>query len=144
MSEKDAELLDAPALSVKQPWAELILLGRKRLELRTWSTPYRGPVWLHTGGSPDGRAIAHFRMPKLFSGGYVGLVHLEDVVPLNSSRWEEWRYLHLDPGRDKLGLLGFLLTRPRRLANPIAARGALKLFNVPAETAVALVRRLVQ
>lgn len=38
-------------LSVRQPWASLIASGRKRLELRTWSTSYRGPVLILAGGA---------------------------------------------------------------------------------------------
>ena len=33
---------DMKALSIRQPWAELILQGRKTIELRTWKTSYRG------------------------------------------------------------------------------------------------------
>ena len=32
------------ALSIRQPWAELIMQGRKTLELRTWRTNYRGAL----------------------------------------------------------------------------------------------------
>ena len=32
------------ALSVKQPWAELIASGKKKLEVRSWTTEYRGPL----------------------------------------------------------------------------------------------------
>ncbi|HEX4150306.1 MAG TPA: ASCH domain-containing protein [Pirellulales bacterium] len=35
------------ALSVRQPWCELILLGRKTIECRTRPTNIRGPVWLY-------------------------------------------------------------------------------------------------
>jgi hypothetical protein len=35
------------ALSVRQPWAELILLGRKTIECRSRPTTIRGPVWLY-------------------------------------------------------------------------------------------------
>jgi len=31
-------------LTVQQPWADLIADGRKTLELRSWTTKYRGPV----------------------------------------------------------------------------------------------------
>lgn len=36
-------------LSVKQPWASLIASGRKTVELRSWSTKYRGPVLILAG-----------------------------------------------------------------------------------------------
>lgn len=32
------------ALSVKQPYADLIACGRKTIETRTWKTNYRGPL----------------------------------------------------------------------------------------------------
>ena len=32
------------ALSVKDPWAELIRSGQKMIETRTWNTKYRGPL----------------------------------------------------------------------------------------------------
>lgn len=32
------------AICIQQPWASLILDGRKTLEVRTWTTRYRGPV----------------------------------------------------------------------------------------------------
>ena len=32
------------ALSVPQPWAEVIARGEKTIEVRTWSTKHRGPA----------------------------------------------------------------------------------------------------
>ena len=32
------------AISLKQPWANLIAAGKKTIETRTWNTRYRGPV----------------------------------------------------------------------------------------------------
>lgn len=40
-------------LSIRQPWAELILSGKKPIEYRTWTTDYRGPVLLHAGAARD-------------------------------------------------------------------------------------------
>lgn len=39
------------ALSLIQPWASLIALGEKRIETRSWSTPYRGPLAIHASTS---------------------------------------------------------------------------------------------
>lgn len=38
-------------LSIKQPWASLIVLGVKRFEIRSWSTDYRGPLLIHASSS---------------------------------------------------------------------------------------------
>ena len=35
------------ALSIRQPWAWAILYAGKRIENRTWSTNYRGPLLIH-------------------------------------------------------------------------------------------------
>ena len=35
------------ALTVKQPWASLLVAGIKTVENRTWTTKYRGPLAIH-------------------------------------------------------------------------------------------------
>jgi hypothetical protein len=35
------------ALSLWQPWASAVVLGRKELETRSWMTPHRGPLLIH-------------------------------------------------------------------------------------------------
>jgi hypothetical protein len=45
------------ALSLKQPFAELILLGRKKIELRKWNTHFRGEFLIHTSKIPDRKAM---------------------------------------------------------------------------------------
>jgi hypothetical protein len=43
------------ALSLWQPWATLVALGVKKLETRSWSTTYRGPLAIHaTATMPKG------------------------------------------------------------------------------------------
>lgn len=40
------------ALSVKQPWANMIAAGKKTIETRTWVTKYRGPLLIVSSRSP--------------------------------------------------------------------------------------------
>ena len=40
-------------LSIKQPWADLIASGEKSIEVRSWTTPYRGPVLIAAGARPS-------------------------------------------------------------------------------------------
>lgn len=35
------------ALSIRQPWAHLIIHGGKRIENRSWNTKHRGPIFIH-------------------------------------------------------------------------------------------------
>lgn len=34
-------------LTLTQPWATLVAIGAKKLETRSWATPYRGPLAIH-------------------------------------------------------------------------------------------------
>ena len=45
-------------LSVRWPWIELIRLGLKPIENRTWATPYRGPLQLHASKTTSFRELA--------------------------------------------------------------------------------------
>lgn len=45
------------ALTVRQPFAELIAQRRKRLELRCWSTEYRGPLIICAGQQWHDRGV---------------------------------------------------------------------------------------
>jgi activating signal cointegrator 1 len=35
------------ALTLTQPWASLVAIGAKKIETRSWSTDYRGPLAIH-------------------------------------------------------------------------------------------------
>ncbi len=40
-------------LSIKQPFAELIIQGRKKIELRKWNTKFRGDFLIYASKNPD-------------------------------------------------------------------------------------------
>jgi hypothetical protein len=40
------------ALSLKQPFATLLVNGKKRIEIRTWNTNYRGRFWVQASKTP--------------------------------------------------------------------------------------------
>ena len=40
------------AISIKEPWASLILSGKKTIETRTWSTKHRGKILLCASKKP--------------------------------------------------------------------------------------------
>lgn len=42
------------ALSIRQPWASMILRGRKTIETRTWPTRYRGDMLIVSSARPAG------------------------------------------------------------------------------------------
>ena len=73
------------ALSIKQPWAALIVAGLKSIEVRTWPTRRQGPVLIHASKIPDDRpeGWALVQTPEVqalteLRGGILGLASLVD------------------------------------------------------------------
>ena len=60
------------ALSVKQPWANLIASGLKTIETRTWATAYRGPLLIVSSKRPN--------IPP--AGSAVAIAELVDCRPM--------------------------------------------------------------
>ena len=117
------------AISVKQPWAELIASGRKTIELRTWSRAYRGELLIVSGLRFDARG-AHFDVdgPR---GVAVCVVELVDVRPATFGDSQAACFgVDVDAFiRADKTLFAWALANPRRVA-PAPVRGALGLFNV--------------
>jgi hypothetical protein len=126
------------ALSIRQPWAELILQTRKTIELRPWDTDYRGPLWLHAGKAADLDLDRSFRVSDPPRGAFVGRITLADISPIDAQRWERWRGQHLGSGHYQPGLFAWNLSSAERLRKPVPAPGKLGLFEVDE----ALARRL--
>lgn len=68
------------ALSIRQPWASLIASGRKTVELRSWTTKYRGPV-LILAGTGIWRGTEHPIGPRGVALCVVDLVDVRAVTP---------------------------------------------------------------
>ena len=66
-------------LSLKQPFAELILQGRKKIELRKWNTQFLGEFLIHSSKIPDDKAMKKFGFENLPCGFILGKANLVDV-----------------------------------------------------------------
>ena len=73
-------------LTIKQPWATLIMQGYKRFEFRSWQTKYRGDLLIHAGKGIDKEAIKRLEkyLPKeLLTGKILGKVTLVDCIKMS-------------------------------------------------------------
>ena len=113
------------ALSIRQPWAWLIVNGYKDIENRDWPTRYRGPVLIHAGKTMtnddyDDAAYHAFKLgldvpdrSDLERGGVVGRAIITDCVDASDSPWFFGRYGFVLAKQEKLpfmplkGQLGF-------------------------------------
>lgn len=123
------------ALSIRQPWAWLILNAGKDVENRQWRTRFRGRILIHAGKgmtrdeyedaldfaaravSPDQESIEVPPREALERGGIVGAVDIVDCVDRSDSPWF-------------VGDYGFVLRNPQVLQfRPW--RGELGFFEMP-------------
>lgn len=95
------------ALTLKQPWADKILTGQKKVEVRTWRPSYRGELVITSSKKPEGDR----------SGITICKVELVEVVPFRELTTEQkystaipeskWKYFN--------GYYGWILRNPRPL-----------------------------
>lgn len=122
---REAAGYPAYALSIRQPWAWLIVHAGKDIENRSWPTRFRGPVLIHAGkawGREEREAreyvIDKMRIyipEKLPLGGIVGRAEIVDCVEQSDSPWF-------------FGPYGFVLRRAHDLTFA-PCRGALGFFK---------------
>lgn len=123
-----------PALSIRQPWAWLIVHGHKDIDNRDWSTSFRGQLLVHAGLTmtrayydqvteelgnasmlPAGGLPSYEDLPR---GGLVGWTRITDCVEHSNSKWKQE------------GRFGFVLSDSRPMAF-LPRKGRLQFFNVP-------------
>lgn len=125
------------ALSFRQPWAELVLQGRKTMELRTYGSDYRGRLAIHAATTVEPEACRrHGLDPEaLETGGIVGSAEVVGVIPLGEADYEAQRDEHLAGRSYREGMYGWILAEPERLPQMIAINGRRRLFEVDLQSA---------
>ena len=114
-------------LSLKQPFVELILEGKKKIELRRWNTNFRGEFLIHASKNSDEEAMKKFGFNELPLGFILGKAKLTDVKHYASdSEFNKDKELHL--ASKNWGDFGFVLENPVRI-EPIPARGQLNFWE---------------
>ncbi len=75
-------MLYMKALTVKEPWASLIINGYKEYEFRSWKTNYRGRILIHAGLTLEEDASKNFKDYNLNygKGEIIGEATLTDCI----------------------------------------------------------------
>ncbi len=151
-------------LTLTQPWATLVAIGAKKIETRSWSTPYRGPLAIHAAkGFPkwakEGCAEPLFH-EALYAAGYdIGLrssdilprgmviatCRLLDCLPMEAAGCVSGvfdDYPELNTAQERafgdyaVGRWAWVLEDVKVLPEPIPAKGALGLWEYSGELVV--------
>ena len=69
-------------LTIRQPWASLIINGYKKYEFRSWKTNYRGKLLIHAGTGIDKKLISRFDSYNLYytNGAIIGECEIVDCI----------------------------------------------------------------
>ena len=122
-------------LSVCQPLADLIIQGKKTIELRKWNTKFRGEFLVHAPQRIRLDDCKRLRIkPELTVGAIIGKVELIDVkeyenvaqVSIDSKK-------HLASNSVLDDKYGFILQNPKQLRIPIPYNGQLNFFEFKPE-----------
>lgn len=126
------------ALSIRQPWAWLIVNGHKPVENRTWSTGHRGSTLIQAA---LGMSLDEYNDCLAFIRSRASIAHIADLVPLPSDLDRggivgQARLVDCVKSHDSAfftGPFGFVMCDPKVL--PFRPwRGQLQFFELPDES----------
>ena len=122
-------------LSVCQPFANLILEGKKTIELRKWNTEFRGEFLVHAPRKILTDDCKRLKIKtNLITGAIIGKVELVSV-----KKYENELEINLDSKKHLASnyatenKYGFILEKPKQLKVPIPYNGQLNFFEFKPE-----------
>ena len=118
-------------LSVCQPFAELIVQGKKTIEIRNWNTKFRGEFLVHAPQKIRLDDCKRLKMkPEMTVGAIIGKVELIDVKEYaNATQIKIDSKKHLASNDGNGNKYGFILQNPKQLRIPIPCTGQLNFFE---------------
>ena len=120
-------------LTIKEPWASLIIDGHKKYEFRSWKTNYRGKILIHAGLSLEKGMLLKFKDYNLncINGAIIGEAYITDCILVDEKLNNELR--NIDPvvyGRSNhIETYAWKLENIKKYDNPIYIKGKLGLWN---------------
>ena len=119
-------------LSISQPFADLIISGKKSIELRNWNTNFRGEFLVHAPLKIRTDDAKRLKINKKFiTGSIIGKVQLYYVKKYNSIKEIKLdQKFHFSIKKFQTKTFGFLLKNAKPLRIPIPWKGQLRIFDV--------------
>ena len=115
-------------LSISQPFADLIVSGKKTTELRSWNTNFRGEFLIHAPIKIRINDCKRLKISKkLVTGAIICKAEIYDVK-IYKSKVDYKKHFASNEFFDKK--YGFLLKNPKSFRIPIPYKGKLGFFDV--------------
>ena len=120
-------------LTIKQPWASLIINEYKKYEFRSWKTNYRGKILIHAGMSIENNMLERFKQYNLeyIKGAIIGEAELVDCILVDEEFNEKLKDINpIVYGRsDHDQTYAWKLENIKKYDKPIYVKGKLGLWN---------------
>ena len=120
-------------LTIKQPWASLIVDGYKKYEFRSWKTNYRGKILIHAGMGLENDMALKFKNYNLeyLKGAIIGEAEIVDCILVDEKFNEELRKINpIVYGRSNhVETYAWKLENIKKYSEPIYIKGKLGLWN---------------
>lgn len=119
-------------LTIKQPWASLIVSGYKKYEFRSWKTKYRGKILIHAGMSLEKTYIDKVKEYNLeyIKGAIIGEAEIVDCILVDKNFDDYLRNENnLVYGKDHVGSYAWKLDNIKKYKEPIYVKGKLSLWE---------------
>lgn len=139
------EVSNLKALSIRQPWADLIVRGLKTIEVREWAVAHRGPFLIHVSNTVDWKtveALGYENVESLPRRCLVGYAEISEVFQFDRERWLATLKQHWVVHPLAQPSFGAVLMNVRKFEEPVRCRGALRFFAPPANTHAAVAKEL--
>ena len=120
------------ALTIKQPWASLIVNEYKKYEFRSWKTNYRGKVLIHAGLSKEYDIINKVQSYNLeyINGAIIGEADIVDCILVDKKFDHNLKQIDsIVYGNDHVGNYAWKLENIKKYDKPIYVKGKLGLWN---------------
>ena len=125
------------ALTIKEPWASLIINGYKEYEFRSWKTKYRGKILIHTSLNIEKDMKERFKEYNLdYKPGYIiGEAELVDCILVDKKFNGDLKKINplVYAKSNHVENYAWKLENIKKYDKPIPCKGKLGLWNYEGE-----------
>ena len=120
-------------LTIRNPWAALIIEGHKQYEFRSWKTKYRGKILIHSGMHLEKEMLDRFKDFSLeyVNGAIIGEAELVDCILVDEKFSQELRSRNpvVYGKSNHVENYAWKLENIKKYDRPIPIKGKLGLWN---------------
>ena len=118
-------------LTIKEPWASLIVNGYKVYEFRSWKTNYRGKFLIHASKAVDKKNMDRFKSYdiKINPGHILGEAEITDCVYSDNNFHKKLLKLDKEVYKNSINLYDLKLENVKKYKKQIEVKGKLGFWN---------------